>query len=300
MLNFIINPVSSSGGSASIWEHIKTLIGDDVSYVVHYTRENYYADAVARDILASGQPETIIIIGGDGTLNSAINGIKATDKITLGYIPAGSGNDFARGMGIKVDDNYIRKVIAGNNVIKLDVGLLESNNNRSHFLVSAGIGCDADICTNNMEGKIKKLLNKVHLGSLSYTLTALVLMLTYKKQTIDVCVDDRHETISNCYFSTIMNGAYEGGGIRFCPDAVVTDGMLDICIVSRGNPISLFSLLPLSYSGKHVGKKGVSIYRGRKISFTLSDNKPAHTDGEYFDTTNSVTAYISHQIDFII
>ncbi len=300
MLNFIINPTSSSGASTLVWNRIQPLLSDDVVYKVHFIEPGRYVADIISNILASGEHETVIIVGGDGTLNSAINGIKAGDNITLGYIPAGSGNDFARGMGIKVDDEYIHDVIKGTNTIKLDVGVLESQNKRSYFIVSAGIGCDADICTTSMADRIKKHLNKIHLGNLSYTLTALVRIFKYKKAAIDVCVDGKTQTIKNCYFSTIMNGAYEGGGIRFCPDAVVTDGLLDICIVARSNPISLITILPLSYSGGHVKKRGIHIYRGKKITLTLPDNRPSHTDGEFFDTTNSVTAYIDHQINFII
>ena len=104
----------------------------------------------------------VIIAGGDGTLNEVFNGIRDYSKVTLGYIPSGSGGDFARDLGISLDPKEALNSILSPKEYKLmDVGNLTNAECNKRFCVSAGIGFDAAVCHEALHSKLKIILNKI-------------------------------------------------------------------------------------------------------------------------------------------
>ena len=89
-----------------------------------------------------------------------------------------------------------------------------------------------------------------------------------------------------------MNTDYEGGGFRFCPDAVNTDGKIDLCISDGISSLRFFTLFPLAYNGKHAGKRGISIERASKVRIRTEEPVWIHTDGEVSFKTDDVTISI--------
>ena len=101
---FIVNPKSRTGQGELLWSQLEPeLKKRRVSYEVRMTGRKKDAERIATEITADEEEHTMIVLGGDGSLNEVINGIKNPSKVTLGYIPTGSSNDFARGMGIPKD-----------------------------------------------------------------------------------------------------------------------------------------------------------------------------------------------------
>ena len=99
---FIVNPKSRTGQGELLWSQLEPeLKKRRVSYEVRMTGRKKDAERIATEITADEEEHTMIVLGGDGSLNEVINGIKNPSKVTLGYIPTGSSNDFARGMGIR-------------------------------------------------------------------------------------------------------------------------------------------------------------------------------------------------------
>ena len=102
--DFIVNPKSRSGLGEMTWKMLEPeLKKRRIGYTVHMTEKRKNAEKIAEMLTADGEPHTLVVLGGDGSLNEVINGIREPDKITLGYIPIGSSNDFARGLGIPND-----------------------------------------------------------------------------------------------------------------------------------------------------------------------------------------------------
>ncbi len=98
---FIVNPKSRTGQGELLWSQLEPeLKKRRVSYEVRMTGRKKDAERIATEITADEEEHTMIVLGGDGSLNEVINGIKNPSKVTLGYIPTGSSNDFARGMGM--------------------------------------------------------------------------------------------------------------------------------------------------------------------------------------------------------
>ena len=114
MYIFIVNPNSRSGMGSRIWNTVEPVLNErNIRYRVFFTKYQCHAVKLVREITSDGQAHTIIILGGDGTVNEAVNGIADLSKITLGYIPTGSSNDFARSLRLPTDplaalDNILR------------------------------------------------------------------------------------------------------------------------------------------------------------------------------------------------
>ena len=98
---FIVNPQARSGRGRKLWEKIEAeLKKRKTDYRVHMTAGKGHAGEIAGALSSSDEKCTIVVMGGDGTINEVLNGIVFSENVTLGYIPIGSSNDFARGMGI--------------------------------------------------------------------------------------------------------------------------------------------------------------------------------------------------------
>lgn len=189
---FIVNPKSRTGQGELLWSQLEPeLKKRRVSYEVRMTGRKKDAERIATEITADEEEHTMIVLGGDGSLNEVINGIKNPSKVTLGYIPTGSSNDFARGMGIPKDAKKALELILNSEKIeKLDVGELVLGGKRRRFLVSAGMGFDAAVCHEVCISKWKKILNRLKLGKLSYAVVALNRLLKDQPVRMEIRLDD--------------------------------------------------------------------------------------------------------------
>lgn len=283
MYTFIVNPNSRSGMGGMIWEVIEPeLIKRRVDYECFRTTYPGHAVKLVREITSDHQEHTLAVLGGDGTVNEVINGICDIGKVTLGYIPTGSSNDFARGMKLPQDPVKALEVILNPGEIKkMDVGLLTRAGKERRFAVSTGIGFDAAICHQAAVSKLKVLLNRLKLGKLTYVGIALNRLFHDKPVTAEVRLDNGEtKQYQKVYFAAAMNNPYEGGGFYFCPDAENDDGQLDVIIISNLPKLAVLLLLPTAYKGWHVHFPGISVLRCRQVSVRTERALAVHTDGE--------------------
>ena len=173
--HFIVNPKARTGMGEMIWRMIEPeLKKKRVDYCCYMTKRRNHARKIAGRITADGQEHRIVVLGGDGTVNEVVNGIREPGKVTLGYIPIGSSNDFARGLKIPKDpEKALDIILAPQKIIHMDVGVLCAAGRQRRFAVSAGIGFDAAVCHEVCVSKWKVLLNRIGLGKLSYAVVAL-------------------------------------------------------------------------------------------------------------------------------
>ncbi|HJD47308.1 MAG TPA: diacylglycerol kinase family lipid kinase [Candidatus Mediterraneibacter norfolkensis] len=280
---FIVNPHARSGVGGVTWDLIEPeLKKRRRHYRVYTTEKPGHAEKIAREVTADGKEHTIVVLGGDGTVNEVLNGVEDPGKITLGYIPIGSSNDFARGLGIKREPmDALETVLTGERTVELDVGVISRNGKKRKFAVSAGIGFDAGVCHQVCLSRWKVLLNKLNLGKLSYAVVALDRLLKFSPAAMSVQVDGgKEETFQKAYFAAFMNLPCEGGGFRFCPEALPGDGKLDLLVVADVPRTKVLLFLPMALLGKHAGFRGVTIRRGSRIRVKSEKPLPIHTDGE--------------------
>lgn len=281
--DFIINPESRSGLGEMTWKMIEPeLKKQRVRYRVHMTAKRKDAGKIAEELTSDGREHTLVVLGGDGTLNEVVNGIRDPEKITLGYIPIGSSNDFARGLRLPKDPmDALEAVLHPGKVIRMDVGVISDGTRSRRFLVSAGIGFDAAVCHEVCVSRWKVILNRLGLGKLSYAVVALDRLAKDRPAHLALTMEDgsRREFPGTC-FAAFMNLPYEGGGFRFCPGASPEDGLLDVIVAHGLSVPKILCLLPLAFGGKHTGSKGITILKCRSVRVEADTPLPLHTDGE--------------------
>ena len=265
---FIINPNSRSQRGRAIWEEVqKELEKSQIKYEIYLTERRKNATAIAAMLTADQEEKTLVVLGGDGTVNEVLNGIQNFENVILGYIPTGSSNDFARGMKIPKDPvKALHLVLHPQAIQKMDIGVVDYGEKSRRFAVSAGIGFDAIICHQASVSKLKAALNKIRLGKLTYAGIAIDRLIKDDSAAGGDRTGQRRDTgySVDTYFVAVQNQPYEGGGFKFCPEADPGDRKLDVIVVSGLKRWQVIRTLLLAFQGKHVGHKGISISGAKK------------------------------------
>lgn len=295
MYHIIINPASRSGKGLKIWkEQVEPMLHrDGVPFRSYFSRHAGDVAQIVREICASGQNNiTLIILGGDGTINEALQGMDTNVQITLGYIPTGSSNDFARDLGIPKEPTAALDIILHNGKARsMDMGTITyEGGQKRRFIVSTGIGYDAAVCEEALHSKIKAFCNKIGLGKLTYLGIALKQLFTTKTASCTLTLDDKPPIeIKRILFIASMLHRYEGGGFMFCPKANPEDGLLNLCVVGDLPKLLILCALPTAFFGKHYMFKGIDAYTASHIKIETSVPLWVHTDGEVGRQTTSYT-----------
>lgn len=298
MLYFIVNETSRSGKTRQIWKDIQqSLIKADVSYEYMITQGRDHATKLASEI--SQRPEDnicIVVIGGDGTMNEVINGIVDFDKVRFGIIPTGSGNDFGGGLDLpKSPEENLQRIIssykAGEDSYRaVDIGLVRwGQNQKKLFGISSGIGLDAIVCKKALSSKLKNVLNKLGLGSLTYVLLTIITLFSMKTADFEISYDNNKSTLKKTIFAAAMNLRAEGGGVPMAPDANPYDGKLSISSASGIPKWITFLCLPFLVAGKHTHIKGFNLVSCREASIHSNQKMTLHADGEYVADVTDLT-----------
>ena len=307
----LINPASRSGLGLKLWETQLAAVFEEGGFVCRLllSQEKHGLASLARQVTTQHPHERInlIILGGDGTLGEVLGGIEDFSRVCLGYIPIGSGNDFARAIGQTDPLETARAIVDGRGMHTCDLGELtwldetDGKEKKRYFLVSAGIGFDAAACEAADRSRIKKFLNLLHLGKLVYIFSAFRVIMTNRPAPMQVRVrqelpggtappEEETLTFRRTLFAVCMNHRYEGGGFMFCPQADGTDGRLDLCVVADIGRLKFFCLFPTAYDGRHTRLKGVTIRQGTSLSVRSDVPLFFHTDGEVTGKTTQMEA----------
>lgn len=286
MYYFIINPNSRSGKAALIWKDLEKILQErNIEYKTFFTKYKGHAALLSASITADlpeGTSLKLIAVGGDGTIQEVLSGVRDLSRITFGYIPTGSGNDFCRSMKLPQDPmEALELVLSDKRPHPMDVPHISCGSSSSRFAISCGIGFDAAVCHEVSVTPMKKILNKIGLGKLVYLFVALKQLLFLKPSPMTLVTDDdQTEEFSKVYFTAVMNQKYEGGGFKFCPDASPSDGYLDVIVVDSLSKPKVLCCLPTAFFGKHTHFKGIHIFRCKKIDIHSEARLAVHKDGE--------------------
>ena len=304
MYHFIVNPASRSGQGAKYWNRIEPYLKEHaIPYQAHIsTHSGHVAELMAqltKNLTDSDERIMVIVLGGDGTMNEALQGIIRFDKVTIGYIPTGSSNDLARDLGIRKDPIEAFEHLLNTPVsLAMDVGVVEYQDFKSgsnlwykrYFAVSCSIGYDAAICEEVMHTKLKYVLNRIGLGKLTYLLIALKQLITSKWIDAELILNDSRQTIPirKLIFIAAMNHRFEGGGFMFAPAANNHDGILDLCCASNASKLKVLRVLPTAYKGNHLRFPELNDYHTTSYSVKTASPMWLHADGESLVITDYI------------
>lgn len=260
----IINPVAGKGKTVEIIPKLKEKMALHINTIEYKILLSNYAGeitAIAKHHYEQGFRE-FIAVGGDGTLSELINGFDLPfDKnIKIGIIPLGTGNDFVKNICDVGDvDNIIESIIQ-NRTRLIDIGIV----NDFKFINVCSFGIDGPIIKDTE--KYKKLLP----GQLAYLFSTLKAGVTFKPKKAHVDVDGKTYD-GNMILIAIANGKYFGGGMNICPDAILDDGVFDICLVKDVTKFKFMREISKVYSGRLGEVEEVKYISGSDIKVHVED-----------------------------
>ena len=215
--------------------------------------------------------QRLFVLGGDGMMHHAINAI-STNELPVGLIPAGTGNDFARalGMNLKKPANNIDLFLA-TEPARVDLGLV----NGKRF---------AAICSTGFDSLVNERANSMlwPRGKRKYDIAMLQELPRFKPRRYHITVDGVSREVEAMLLA-IGNGSSYGGGMKVCPDANLFDGLLDLMILHPVPKLEFIRIFPKVYSGAHSTHDKVEFIRGKEISIT--GDAVTYADGERISPT---------------
>lgn len=226
-------------------------------------------DLISKSSFAAQSSSVVIACGGDGTAQSVVRGIYSSNAI-FGLIPIGSGNDFAKSIGLKTKQSleYYLEIILKKQIIEVDVPVI----NNAIFINTVGIGFDG--LTNYYASKFKNLK-----GALKYTLAGLKAFFTATPLHIAGTIDDA-EFNEHVWLVAPANGAIEGGKYLISPKSINTDGTLDLVIVPAYNRLKLGWAFILLSCGKRLPSSFSHVVSFKGASLSINKDHFIHLDGE--------------------
>ena len=282
---FIVNPAAKNHHSYSSWEQFSQTI--DIPHEIFVTKEPGDVKTIVADLVSESPDDWFLVIGvgGDGTMNSLISAVIRFDKVVIGYIPSGSGNDFARGYNWpnnkKQAYTIIKQQLMKEDIESLDAGFFTMNGGpNGYFVNNIGIGFDAHIAQKANISSFKRWLNKWSLGQLIYPILLCKEAFTYKPFSLSIDMDGKEQVFHKVWFVTISNQPFFGGGMKIAPQASPVDGETDVTLVHGLSRWKLLMVFVSVFFGKHTAFREVSTCRGNVMTIHSSREVPVHADGD--------------------
>lgn len=307
-LHILLNPIAGHGQSIRMFSRLENLLEDHK--IPYDTEVSPYPSAFISIARKYGNElhssnEYLTVIGGDGSLNDVLNGIKTSShpETPIVYIPAGSGNDFARGAKISTNlQSLIQKLLNKTQPEQIDCGSYEGYKRnsellqRSYFVNNFGIGFDAYVVHQSNRQRLKNALNKINFGSLIYKFN--VINVLKKQDTFSVTIKAKDEIwqYDNVYMATTTNHPYFGGGVAIMPQATVTDHQLWLAVVQKpswSKFIKLFS--KILRDGSQINDPQFHVIKADEIEISTSKPEFCQIDGE--DSADKLPFHVRFKVD---
>ena len=288
--SIIVNPLAGSGRAKKIWQQLQSRLNKlNIVYQVVETRYHGHAvdlaERIAHHFASAVATHVVMVVGGDGTLHETLNGlIKANSSLPLAYIPAGSGNDFARGYGLSQDPmTALQQVLYAQHPTRINVGHYYDaiKQEEGYFLNNLGIGFDAAIVSQANASSAKKRLNRWHLGNLSYLSQALGVL--YNQEPFETMVQEKnghHHLFPKTFILIASNHPYIGGGFKIAPDESLHSSTLELLVVERRNWLITFWCLRQFARGRLNHSRFAKCFRSSRLHYVTTSLEFAQTDGE--------------------
>lgn len=218
--------------------------------------------------------ELIIAAGGDGTLNEVVNGIGENSGATrVGLIPLGTGNDFARSIGIPADLDEAIDLIRAEKTRAVDLVRVTSDEVR--YFVNVSAGGFSGLVNEKLTPEMKKTW-----GPLAYLRSAAAALPDLRAYRTTLAFDDDESLTEELYNVVVANGRYVAGGTMIAPDAVIDDGLLDIVLIPKRPASELALVVAQMALGTHLSSKTIVYRRAAKLTVNSKPGMWFNVDGE--------------------
>ena len=278
----IVNPAAGQGKPQAALEDMQAALGPLLSRVF-VTQKAGDAEEAARGAAELGF-DAVLVAGGDGTVNEAVNGLLSAPKtLPLGLVPLGTQNVLAHELGFDASTGLdtVEALLWAGKTRRLDVGRLTMREQTRDFVLMAGFGFDA-VVVRDVLRPVKDLV-----GPAAYALSTLGALAKYRSTAITLALDGE-EIRSEAFLVVVANAAsYGDKQIKLAPFAAPDDGWLDVCVFERPrlDRVGFATQMVAVLARRHLRDPSVRYYRAKKI--TLSSEPPisGQLDGEMFGAT---------------
>jgi len=282
----IINLTAGGGKPRS---HLKTIFKylkeNGFNFKVSYTSHHGEAIELAQKAADKGI-ELIVSVGGDGTVNEIVNGImQSKNDPILGIIPLGWANDFIKSVNIPPDVTQACKILVQGKTKKIDVGVI---NKKIYFANICGVGFDAEVAQYANQIKNRHPNWRILSAFVYIFATIKKLLSPFRCHNVKIKIDEQ-EIRAKILFIAISNGKIYGGRFKITPEAILDDGLLDICLVEEMGRFKYLSIIPKVFKGTHGSIKGISFYKAKKIIVQSSEPILAQVSGEVIEGQKNYT-----------
>ena len=266
----IQNPNAGRGITEKLRPKLEKLLNQrNFDFRFELTNAPKHAIEIAKSNLENGF-DSIVAFGGDGTVHEVVNGL-AGSNVAFGVIPCGTGNDYARAIGVKSSMEKAVQCIAECEPEPIDLGKI----NERYFINAVGIGFDG-VATEE-SAKITKVK-----GPLVYLIAIVKTLKKFKSIELEIEMNGTKKTMDTFLFE-ISKGPSVGGGLALNPDAKQDSGEFRICHLAPMSIPALLKDFPKLKNGKIDKAKTVTRFRAKNLTVKCEIPMPIHIDGEYVE-----------------
>ena len=272
-----INPHSGGGKGRSTGVKVRAHLEGSmhqVSYVetnsLHETLELVDRQCALQSSEGFDTFDALVCVGGDGLIHHLLP-ILIRYRLTLLVIPAGTGNDFARTLGLYgLSYQFLLDSLETATPSNIDIALVRHGEVQTPFVQILSTGFDSVV--NERANNFKRAR-----GSIKYVIAVLLEVWRFRSINFDISIDER-KISGSAMLVCVANGISYGAGMKICPSARNNDGILEVMIVDHVNPLRFLLVFPRVFLGTHVNHPKVHFYSGRKIG--IIGETWAFADGE--------------------
>lgn len=270
----VVNPTSGKGAGRRVGAEVLRLLREAGHDVVDASADDA---ATARECAARAVDDgvdTLMVVGGDGLVHLGANLVAGRDT-ALAVAAAGTGNDFARNLGLPVRDPASAVAMLDDGRVRVvDAGRATGPGGEAAWFAGVlGAGFDAVVTDRASRMRWPR-------GQMRYNLAILRELPVFKPIRYAIELDDRRFE-ADAMLVAVANTASFGGGMKVCPDADVADGLFDVLILHGMSVPAFLRTFPKVFSGAHVTHEAVEIHRARRVRLSAAGIR-SQADGEPF------------------
>ena len=286
----IVNPAAGSVKDVDeLVERIRNLLDAEVCI----TAGPGAAIQSAKTALRKGC-EMVVAAGGDGTLNEVVNGLgEDASAIVLGLIPLGTGNDFARTLGLPTEvDEAIALLLAGHTRA---IDLVRVTSDEMRYFVNVSTGGFGGLVDEKLTPEMKKTW-----GPLAYLRGAAAALPKLRAYRTTLFLDNAESLTLSLYDVVIANGRYVGSGTQIAPEASIDDGLLDIVLIPKRSLAELAVLAARVALGNHLSSPAIVFRRAAKITVNSRPRMWFNVDGELVGNVPAEFEVLPRALQFVV
>jgi YegS/Rv2252/BmrU family lipid kinase len=238
------------------------------------TRSRGHAVELVRAAIKAGA-KTVVAVGGDGTINEVVNGFFENERpisheVSLGIIPHGTGSDFARTLSLPIDPQTASAVIRQGEPKSVDLLKVAYTTDEGSPVMRYSINITSFGIGAIVAARLKR----------SYLLATLQTAFTFRGNSVRLNIDGTSTVEGRILNIAVGNGQYQGGGMRLCPTASISDGLLDVTVIRYLPPFELLKRIPTLFNGEILTHPKVKAYRAKHVQATSTERVLIEIEGE--------------------